>query len=67
LRDFISRPFFNFDRFYPYKITGSGWKAFQLPLSHRQLAIKLGVRAENISRPLADWHRQGVIAGQRGQ
>ncbi|WP_410017351.1 helix-turn-helix domain-containing protein [Pseudomonas sp. 14P_8.1_Bac3] len=38
-----------------------------MPLSHSQLAIKLGVRAENISRPLADWHRQGVIAGQRGQ
>jgi hypothetical protein len=25
LRDFISRPFFIFGRFYPRKTTGSGW------------------------------------------
>lgn len=42
-------------------------EVFQLPLSQRQLATKLGVRAETISRLLSDWQRQGVIAGQRRQ
>jgi CRP-like cAMP-binding protein len=37
----------------------------QLPLSQRQLATKLGIRAETLSRLLADWQRQGLIQGQR--
>lgn len=37
----------------------------QLPLTQRQLAAHLGVRAETLSRLLADWSSQGVVKGQR--
>lgn len=37
----------------------------RLPLTQRQLATHLGVRAETLSRLLADWSVQGVVKGQR--
>lgn len=37
----------------------------QLPLTQRQLASHLSVRAETLSRLLADWLKQGVIEGRR--
>ncbi|MBV2180981.1 MAG: Crp/Fnr family transcriptional regulator [Castellaniella sp.] len=37
----------------------------QLPLTQRQLAAQLGIRAETLSRLLADWVAQGHIAGGR--
>lgn len=36
-----------------------------MPLTQRQLAANLGVRAETLSRLLADWVAQGRIAGAR--
>ncbi|WP_275626812.1 Crp/Fnr family transcriptional regulator [Pseudomonas sp. 273] len=39
----------------------------ELPLSQRQLAAKLGVRAETLNRLLAEWQRQGVLEGKRRQ
>lgn len=39
--------------------------ALRLPLTQRQLAVHLGVRAETLSRLLADWIAQGRIAGSR--
>lgn len=38
----------------------------ELPLTHSQIAIKLGMRAETLSRVLAKWRRQGWISDQRG-
>ncbi|MFY1851293.1 Crp/Fnr family transcriptional regulator [Achromobacter xylosoxidans] len=37
-----------------------------LPLSHSQIAIKLGMRAETLSRIFAKWRREGIIASRRG-
>lgn len=37
----------------------------RLPLTQRQLSVHLGVRAETLSRLLADWSSQGVVKGQR--
>lgn len=37
----------------------------ELPLSQRQLAAKLGVRAETLSRLLADWQKSGYLKGRR--
>jgi CRP-like cAMP-binding protein len=39
--------------------------AIRLPLTQRQLALHLGVRAETLSRLLADWVEQGMLAGAR--
>lgn len=39
--------------------------AIHLLLTQRQLALHLGVRAETLSRLLADWVDQGVLAGAR--
>ncbi|MFV0283430.1 MAG: Crp/Fnr family transcriptional regulator [Castellaniella sp.] len=39
--------------------------AVRLPLTQRQLATHLGVRAETLSRLLADWVAQGRITGAR--
>lgn len=36
-----------------------------LPLSQRQLAAHLGIRAETLSRLLNDWQAQGHISGKR--
>lgn len=36
-----------------------------LPLSQRQLAANLGIRAETLSRLLADWRTQSWLCGQR--
>jgi len=37
LRDFISRPFFIFGRFYPHKTTGSGWSPHGFRVGERRL------------------------------
>lgn len=37
-----------------------------LPLSHSQIAIKLGMRAETLSRIFAKWRREGIIDSRRG-
>ncbi len=37
----------------------------ELPTSQRQLAAQLGVRAETLSRLLADWQLRGWISGER--
>lgn len=37
----------------------------RLPFTQRQLAAHLGVRAETLSRLLADWSAQGIVKGQR--
>jgi hypothetical protein len=34
-----------------------------LPVSQRQLAAKLGVRAETLNRLLSDWRRLGYLEG----
>lgn len=39
--------------------------SLRLPLTQRQLAAHLGVRAETLSRLLADWSAQGRIKGRR--
>jgi CRP-like cAMP-binding protein len=39
--------------------------AIELPLSQRQLAAKLGVRAETLSRLLAEWQKNGYVIGRR--
>jgi CRP/FNR family transcriptional regulator, dissimilatory nitrate respiration regulator len=39
--------------------------SIRLPLTQRQLALHLGVRAETLSRLLADWVEQGMLAGAR--
>ncbi|MDT4842525.1 Crp/Fnr family transcriptional regulator [Achromobacter agilis] len=38
-----------------------------LPLSQRQLAAHLGIRAETLSRLLNDWQTQGYVSGKRRQ
>ncbi|NLC37210.1 MAG: Crp/Fnr family transcriptional regulator [Alcaligenaceae bacterium] len=38
-----------------------------LPLSQRQLATHLGVRAETLSRLLTDWQARGYVAGRRNE
>lgn len=37
----------------------------ELPLSQRQLAGHLGIRAETLSRLLTDWQARGYVAGRR--
>ncbi|WP_419204842.1 Crp/Fnr family transcriptional regulator [Bordetella trematum] len=37
-----------------------------LPLNHAQIAVKLGMRAETLSRIFAKWRREGYIAQGRG-
>jgi CRP-like cAMP-binding protein len=37
----------------------------RLPLTQRQLAAHLGVRAETLSRLFAEWSARGVVKGQR--
>lgn len=44
-----------------------GKAGIELPLSQRQLAATLGIRAETLNRLLADWSQQGVIHGKRRQ
>jgi len=38
-----------------------------LPLSQRQLATQLGIRAETLNRLLNDWQAQGYISGKSRQ
>ncbi|MFT0849182.1 Crp/Fnr family transcriptional regulator [Achromobacter sp. F4_2707] len=38
-----------------------------LPLSQRQLAAHLGVRAETLCRLLTDWQAKGYVAGRRNE
>lgn len=44
-----------------------GSAVIPLPISQRQLAGKLGVRAETLNRLFADWQRQGRISGRHRQ
>lgn len=37
-----------------------------LPLTHSQIAVKLGMRAETLSRIIAKWRREGFISDRRG-
>ncbi|WP_199905562.1 Crp/Fnr family transcriptional regulator [Microvirgula aerodenitrificans] len=39
--------------------------AVQLPLSQRQLAAHLGVRAETLSRLLSEWTQRGLVRGRQ--
>ncbi|QDQ87009.1 Crp/Fnr family transcriptional regulator [Alcaligenaceae bacterium SJ-26] len=39
----------------------------QLPLSQRQLASRLGIRAETLSRLLTKWQEQGYLEGRQRQ
>ncbi len=52
---------------YLLKLSGDSQQTtpFELPLSQRHVATKLGIRAETLSRLLSEWQRRGVIAGQR--
>lgn len=38
-----------------------------LPLSHSQIAVKLGMRPETLSRIFAKWRREGYISQGRGE
>lgn len=42
-------------------------RSITLPISQRQLAATLGVRAETLSRLLTSWARSGLISGMRRQ
>lgn len=42
-------------------------KQIELPLSHRELAAKLGLRPETLSRLLSKMKSQGVLKGKRQQ
>ncbi len=44
-----------------------GSQPVALPLSHSQIAVKLGMRAETLSRIFAKWRRQGYISDRRGE
>lgn len=44
-----------------------GTEPVVLPLSHSQIAVKLGMRAETLSRIFAKWRRQGFISDRRGE
>lgn len=41
-------------------------KTIRLPISQRQLACRLGVRAETLSRLLSEWSDSGYVRGGRG-
>lgn len=47
--------------------TRSGSKTVLLPLSQRQLAAHLGIRAETLSRLFTDWQVRGYVAGRRNE
>lgn len=47
--------------------TRSGSKTVLLPLSQRQLAAHLGIRAETLSRLFTDWQARGYVAGRRNE
>lgn len=49
---------------YLLKLVGANGTSVELPLSQRQLAAKLGVRAETLSRLLSDWRKLGYLAGR---
>lgn len=38
-----------------------------LPLSHSQIAVKLGMRAETLSRIFARWRREDILAHRQGR
>ena len=38
-----------------------------LPLSHSQIAVTLGMRAETLSRIFAKWRREGIVASRQGK
>lgn len=38
-----------------------------LPLSHSQIAVTLGMRAETLSRIFAKWRREGIVASRHGK
>lgn len=50
---------------YVLALAGHQGEHIELPTSQRHLAARLGVRAETLSRLLAQWQAQGWIRGQR--
>ena len=50
---------------YLLRLTRTQQGAITLPLSQRQLAASLGIRAETLSRLLAEWQSQNWLRGQR--
>lgn len=48
---------------YLLRLAGTAGAPVQLPISQRQLAARLGVRAETLNRLLADWHKRGYLEG----
>ncbi|RZT30797.1 Crp/Fnr family transcriptional regulator [Cupriavidus agavae] len=48
---------------YLLRLAGNTGEQVELPLSQRQLAAKLGVRAETLNRLLAEWQRIGYLEG----
>ncbi|WP_416401837.1 Crp/Fnr family transcriptional regulator [Alicycliphilus denitrificans] len=49
---------------YVLALAGSQGERIELPTSQRQLAARLGVRAETLSRLLAQWQARGWIRGE---
>lgn len=50
---------------YLLRLPSNDGQEVRLPLTQRQLAVNLGVRAETLSRLLAEWVAQGYISGSR--
>jgi len=48
---------------YMLRLATAGSGRAELPVSQRQLAAKLGVRAETVNRLLSDWRRLGYLEG----
>lgn len=49
---------------YLLRLSDQQGRTLQLPLSQRQLASRLGVRAETLNRLLSDWQARGYVAGR---
>ncbi len=49
---------------YLLRLAGTAGSQVELPLSQRQLAATLGVRAETLNRLLSDWQKLGLLEGR---